>query len=145
MNPHKVLVALDESAPAHRALEWALGRSQRAHDEVWVLSVLDTRKVTIAVRVPSRGSDEVASYGERLQRLLEGASLTAASAGVTLHTALRPSNDPAGAIVAFAREGAFAEIVIGHRAKKGVEAMVLGSTALRVLELAAVPVTIVRA
>ena len=145
MNPHKVLVALDESAPAHRALQWALARAQRAHDEVWALSVLDTRKVMVAARVPARGADEVASYGERLQRLLEGAASTAASAGVSLHTALRPSNDPADAILTFAREGAFAEIVLGHRAKSGVERMVLGSTALRVLELSPVPVTIVHA
>ena len=145
MDRHKVLVALDESAPAARALQWALSRAQRAHDEVWALSVLDTRKVMVAVRVPARGANEVASYGERLQRLLEGASSTAAAAGVALHTAMRPSHDPAEAVVAFAREGGFALIVLGHRAKKGVERRILGSTALRVLELAAVPVIIVHA
>ncbi len=145
MDPHKVLVALDESAPAHRALQWALSRALRAHDEVWALTVLDTRKTLVAVRVAARGADEGASYGERLQSLLERASGSAASAGIALHTAMRPSSDPAEAILAFARDGGFAEIVLGHRAKKGVEARVLGSTALRVLELANVPVTVVRA
>lgn len=144
MDPHKVLVALDGSAPSQRALQWALARGQRAHDEVWAPCVLDTRQVMVAARVPARGADEVASYGERLERPLESASSAAASAGTSLHKALRPSSDPAGTILAFAREGGLAEIVLGHRAKSGVEPMVLGSTALRIAELAPMPVTVVK-
>lgn len=144
MKQQKVLVALDESSTAFRSLQWALGRAARAKDEVWALSVLDTRVVLTEARRGATAHSAGPSYTDRLQRLLEQAQLSAAGGGVALRTEIRPSDDPAGAIVAFAKDGAFDEIVLGHREKKGVEKVVLGSTALRVLELTSIPVTVVR-
>lgn len=144
MAAHKVLVALDESATAFRALKFALGRAAAAKDEVWALSVLDTRRVLVDARESARKDKEASGYAERLQRVLDEAKGFAGGLGVKLQTEMRPSDDPAALIVAFARSGSFGEIVLGHREKKGVERMVLGSTALRVLELTEIPVTIVR-
>jgi nucleotide-binding universal stress UspA family protein len=144
MRQHKVLVGLDESATASRALQWALARAARAKDELWALAVLDTRAVLLEARRGAMPAGPGPSYAERLQGLVEQAKGSAAGHGVVLHAEVRPSDDPAGALVAFAREGSFDEIVLGHREKKGVEKVVLGSTALRVLELTAMPVTIVR-
>lgn len=144
MVAHKVLVALDESATAFRALKFALGRAASAKDEVWALSVLDTRRVLLDARGAARKDKDAAGYAERLQRVLDEAIHFAKGQGVTLKTDMRPSDDPAAAIVAFASASGFGEIVLGHREKKGVEKMVLGSTALRVLELTEIPVTIVR-
>ena len=144
MERHKVLVALDETGTAFRALQWALARAARAKDDVTVLSVMDTRVVLLEARGGARAAAQGPGYSERLGRLHEQAQLSAAGQGVAIHTEIRPSDDPAGAIVAFAREGSFNEIALGHREKRGVEKMVLGSTALRVLELTHIPVTIVR-
>jgi nucleotide-binding universal stress UspA family protein len=143
MKQHRVLVGLDESATAFRALNWAVGRAVRAKDELVALAVLDTRVVMLEAR---RGAMATPGpgYAERLQRLLDQAKLAAAGQGVALRAEMQPSDDPAGAIVAFAKAGTFDLIVLGHREKKGVEKVVLGSTALRVLELTTTPVTIVR-
>ena len=140
----KVLVALDESATAFRALQWAIARAARASDEVWALAVLDTRRVDLAVRAPTKGAAAQETYGARRTHILAQAEQSAAGNGVQPHTEMRPSNDPASAIVAYARAGDFRAIVLGHREKHGVEKVVLGSTALRVLELTHLPVTIVR-
>lgn len=143
MKQHRVLVGLDESSTAFRALIWAVARAARAKDELVALAVLDTRVVMLEAR---RGAMATPGpgYAERLQRVLDQAKLAAAGQGVALRGELQPSDDPAGAIVAFGRAGTFDEIVLGHREKKGVEKVVLGSTALRVLELTTTPVTIVR-
>jgi nucleotide-binding universal stress UspA family protein len=143
MKQHRVLVALDESSTAFRALNWAVGRAARAKDELVALAVMDTRVVMLEARRQAMATPGP-GYAERLQALLEQGKLSAAGQGVALKTEMQPSDDPAGAIVAYARAGAFDEIVLGHREKKGVEKVVLGSTALRVLELTATPVTIVR-
>jgi nucleotide-binding universal stress UspA family protein len=144
MKQQKVLVALDESSTAFRALQWAVGRAARAKDELCVLSVLDTRAVLTEARRGATSSATAPSYSDRLERLQEQAQLSAAGSGVALRREVRASDDPAAAIVAFAKEGAFDEIVLGHREKKGVEKFVLGSTALKVLEITMLPVTIVR-
>ena len=144
MKAHKVLVGLDESATAFRALNWAIARAARAKDDLTALAVLDTRVVLLEARRGAMPAAPGPGYAERLDHLVEQARLAAAGQGVALKGEIRPSDDPAGAIVAFARDGAFDAIVLGHREKKGVERMVLGSTALRVLELTATPVTIVR-
>jgi nucleotide-binding universal stress UspA family protein len=143
MKQHRVLVGLDESATAFRALNWAVARASRAKDELVALAVMDTRVVMLEAR---RGAMATPGpgYAERLQGLLEQGKLAAAGQGVALKAEMQASDDPAGAIVAYARAGAFDEIVLGHREKKGVEKVVLGSTAHRVLELTTTPVTIVR-
>ena len=143
MKQHKVLVAMDESATAFRALHWAVGRAARAKDDLVALAILDTRVVLLEARRGAMATPGPA-YAERLQRLLDQAKLAAAGQGIALKTEMQPSDDPAAAIVAYARAGSFDEIALGHREKKGVEKVVLGSTALRVLELSTTPVTIVR-
>jgi nucleotide-binding universal stress UspA family protein len=144
MDRLRVLVALDESASAYRALQFAVKRAARAHDEVVVLSVLDSRLVLLTARTNPRGSGTDETYGERIAGLLNRATLWAASQGVPVEGEIRPSADPAIAIVKYAREGHFDEIVLGHRERRGLEKVVIGSTALRVLELTPVPVTLVR-
>ena len=142
--PHKVLVGLDESATAFRALNWAISRAARSKDELYALAVLDTRVVLLEARRGATPAPPGPGYAERLERLCEQAQLAAAGQGVQIRTEIKPSDDPAAAIVAYATEGAFDSIVLGHREKKGVEKVVLGSTALRVLEHTTKPVTIVR-
>lgn len=140
----KILVAIDGSATANRALHFAMARAVRAHDDITVLSVLDVRHVTLAVRTNARAGGASPTHAEAIASLLEQAAGTAAGYGVAVRTHMGASSDPAAEIVRFAKEGGFHEIVLGHREKKGLEKAVLGSTALRVLELTEVPVTIVR-
>lgn len=140
----KVLVAIDESPSAWRALEFAAKRAARAHDDITVLAVLDTRQVLLTARTNPRSTAGTEPYAERLTHLLERAVGAAGGQGLAVRTELRASHDPADEIVRFARDGSFDEIVLGHREKLGVEKIVLGSTALRVLELTRAAVTIVR-
>jgi nucleotide-binding universal stress UspA family protein len=144
MERMKVLVAIDASATANRALHFALQRCLRSHDEITVLSVLDVRQVTLMVRTNPRAAAASPSQAEGLASLLQQAAGTAGGYGVGVHTQMAASPDPAAEIVRVARDGGFDEIVLGHREKKGLEKVVLGSTALRVLELTEIPVTIVR-
>ena len=140
----RVLVALDGSATSFRALAFALRRAAVGHDDVTLLAVLDTRVVLLESRAGSAHGQQLTTVGERMSHVLEQGANVARGSGVEVQSVLRPSGDQAAEIVRYAREGGFDEIVLGHREKRGVEKMVLGSTALRVLELADVPVTIVR-
>jgi nucleotide-binding universal stress UspA family protein len=139
-----VLVGLDESQTSFRALNWAVARAARAKDDLYALAVLDTRAVLLEARRGAMAPPPGPGYAERLSALMDQAKLAAAAQGVALKAEIHPSDDPAGAIVAFAKAHACDLIVLGHREKKGVEKVVLGSTALRVLELTTTPVTIVR-
>jgi nucleotide-binding universal stress UspA family protein len=141
--PDRILVALDESAAAWRALNFALRRAAHGRHEVTVLTVLDSRMATLAVRTGPGQMGAAASITGRLEGLFERARAVARLEGVAIATQMTASTDPAGEIVNVARAGSYDEVVVGHREKRGLERMVMGSTALRVLEELTVPVTIV--
>ncbi|MDQ2858235.1 MAG: universal stress protein [Candidatus Eremiobacteraeota bacterium] len=143
----RVLVALDGSPTADEALEFAITVSRSYGSELILCSAID-RAAAIAAACAPDGvfpSAELVleEYENAATSLLTEAASRAAAAGVRAKTALLDGR-AAAAIVACAKERDARAIVIGTRGKRGLEHLMLGSTAEGVLRLSDVPVFVVR-
>ena len=132
----KLLVPMDGSAPALRALKWAATAGDAV---VLVLNVqpgiLRSSFVSQAMVVEHqrRTADEALAPA---RALIERSKIDART-----YTAI---GDPAATIVSFAKKHRCAGIVMGSRGRSQLAGLILGSVALKVVYLATCPVTIVR-
>jgi len=140
----RVLIPIDDSEPALRAIDWvAQLQHDGSHPEVTLLnarkvpedydylSVLDYEKVERALR-------------EAQQHMLAKALAHARRAGlnkVSIHAA---HGLPSEQIVGVAKEKGVDQIVMGTRGRGAVGAFLLGSVAQEVVHLAPMPVTLVK-
>jgi nucleotide-binding universal stress UspA family protein len=136
----RILVPMDGSPSALRALRFAVtNRRGPGTTEVLVLNVqpgiLPSRFVSrsmIAEHQARHGEEALKPAREILDRVkLDSECYVRAG-------------DPAKVILDFARETGCREIVMGSRGLGGVKGVLLGSVAMRVAQLAKVPVTLVK-
>ena len=138
----RVLVPLDDSPLAMRALEYALDEWSTA--EVTVLHVVDP----IDAIYESEVGGPVAAeqwYDSRLaatEALFDRARERAADAGVSLRTATAVGK-PGREIVRYVADHDVDHVVLGSHGRSGLERLYLGSVAERVLRRSAVTVTVV--
>lgn len=134
--PKKLLVPMDGSDSALKALKWA------AKEPGAVVLVLNVQPAISKSRFVSkrmiaehqrRGSDEALAPALALIKRLR--------LDAQIHTAI---GEPAAAIVAFANRHRCAGIVMGSRGQGQVAGLMLGSVAAKVIYLAKCPVTIVK-
>lgn len=147
----RVLVALDGSDPAERALDYAIDLAERTDAAITVVHAVDPS-------VYDRGGDEpISTLGDAEQRLVlesiedaEGhgsdllaeASELAQEAGHEVDTALL-YGEPVRQIVEFAAAEGFDAIVVGHQGRSARAGRMLGSVSKTVVERSSVPVTVV--
>lgn len=128
----RVLVAIDGSPTAEEALAFAIGVSGCYGSELIVCTAIDRAAAIAAASAPDGvfPSTELVleEYENAATSLLTGAASRAAAAGVRASTMLLDGR-PGGAVVACAKEREARAIVIGTRGKRGLEHMILGSTA----------------
>jgi nucleotide-binding universal stress UspA family protein len=137
----KILVAVDGSNPAERAVKYVIGLSKRGLlSRVLLLNVQpdlprsrsrDQRRVDMLRRLQSV-DEAVKSSVSLLER-----------AGVPYKRQTR-SGAPAEGILKCARKEECSAIVMGTRGLGAVAGLVLGSVAMKVVQLARVPVTLVK-
>ena len=136
MPTKKLLVPIDGSGPALRALKWAGSIQNTA---VLVLNVQPgmprSRFVSKAMIAEHqrRAADEVFAAARPLIKRLK----------LDVRT-YRAIGDPAATIVAFAKKHRCQAIVMGSRGQGLIAASLLGSTATKVVFLAQCPVTLVK-
>jgi nucleotide-binding universal stress UspA family protein len=136
----RILVAIDGSEPANRALATALELAR----------LMDATLLALAVEGPLPAYAATVAEVEEVRRekdefftgLAEAARAEAARAGVPLEVEVLPGH-PAELIVRFANDRRVDLIVLGHRGHF-LRDHLLGSTADRVSEHAGCPVMIVR-
>jgi nucleotide-binding universal stress UspA family protein len=134
-----VLVAVDGSASAVRAVEHAALLAKRAAAEVCVLNV----------QLPIRAGELVDraaldKYQRGLgQQIVDTAMATLRDRGVA-HQGRVVIGEIGESIVSTAQELGAEQIVMGSRGMSALPNLVLGSNATRVIHLARVPVTIVK-
>lgn len=136
----KILVAMDDSTFAQKALETAVETARRAGaSELFILSV-----------VPQLGAHDemIPRLMERLkrdaQKVVENAAEKAARSDIRARTVIEEGLSPADNIVGFAAEHTVDLIVVGHRGKANLEKFLLGSVAMHTVSHAPCSVLVVK-
>jgi nucleotide-binding universal stress UspA family protein len=135
-----LLVPVDGSPIALRAVEYAASVAKRASADVWVLNV------QLPIRAEEKDIDRAAIEGflhAQGQPILDAATAILRNQGVS-HQARVAIGEIAQTIVGTAQEVRAQQIVMGSRGMSALAGLVLGSNATKVIHLAQVPVTIVK-
>lgn len=141
---HRILVAIDGSEHAQRALSEAVDLAQLANAKLTVISV-HQRTSTLLVGGPVVPPIDLGELEQALRReheqLLDGA-IEQVPQGVSVVKVLAEGS-PASAILARARKDDSDLIVLGSRGRGEMASMLLGSVSHQVLQHSGVPVLVV--
>lgn len=136
----RILVAIDDSAPAQAALGEALRRFGAA--DLIALHVLDTSESAHGVEGGAAGGWHAAKH-EAAETLLADAVAHAAEHDVDLDTAIE-SGPVAQTIVEYVSDHEIDHVVIGSHARSGISRILIGSVAEHVMRNVPVSVTVAR-
>jgi nucleotide-binding universal stress UspA family protein len=131
-----ILVPLDYSASADRALAYAIEFAKKLQARVTLLHVID---------FPPRVDASLASYQARLEadtRQALAACLQRVHAAGVQGNMLRVHGTPCQGIVEMAKETGADLIIMGTQGRTGLPHLLLGSVAERVVRLAPCPVLV---
>jgi nucleotide-binding universal stress UspA family protein len=149
----KILVALDGSEPAQKALNFALDLADEYSAEIVLLSVVQPaiapRLYYPAAGVPTVPPVTVGAYSKELKAQHEKVLSEALKKTRKVKPKLKVSTKllegrPSSMIIEAAKEGNFDIIVMGSRGLGGIKEFFLGSVSDRVADEAACPVLIVK-
>jgi nucleotide-binding universal stress UspA family protein len=141
----RILVPVDGSAPSLRALAHALAIARRCHDAAIVLvnvqsaETLDVSDISAVVSAPADRQRAAERSVRELARALE----MCREADVP-HETISELGPVAETIDRLARQLPADQIVMGTRGHRTVRRLLLGSVAAKVVELASVPVTLIK-
>jgi nucleotide-binding universal stress UspA family protein len=138
---YKILVAIDGSAHAQRALQYAARRAQDARCEIHLLHV---EKPVMAWEIGAVSPIEhvvSAREAESRELLSAGAAQFGPQGQIATHV-LR--GEPAGTILELAQKLGADEIIIGSHGRTPLGAALLGSVTYKVLHDARIAVVVVR-
>ncbi|WP_435345840.1 universal stress protein [Haloarchaeobius sp. HRN-SO-5] len=137
----RVLVPMDDSPLARRALDFALEVHPEA--DITVLNVIDYVEESYSAEMLVGGEELRARATERANALLEDARERATDHAGEVTTVVEFGN-PSRVIVDYAEENPVDVVVMGGHGRSMVARMVLGDVAQTVVQRATVPVTVVR-
>ena len=135
----KILVAVDNSEWAKKALDQAIRTAKTENAELLILTV-----------IPLVGAVDglSAAYVEKLKKageaLLAEASLKAEAESVTVTQILEEGPSPADNIITCAEDYQVGLIIMGHRSSAKITRFLLGSVAFRVISNAPCSVMVIK-
>ena len=143
---HRILVAIDGSEHAHRALLEAADLAELSNARLTVMTVCQKPSGLlvggpVVPPVDLHGLDE--ALEREHQQLLEG-SLEEIPQDVSVVKILAHGS-PASAILEQARSGEHDLIVLGSRGRGGMTALLLGSVSHQVMQRSPIPVLVIHA
>ena len=138
---HNILVALDGSADADRALEQAVELARDQHARLTLVTVVPPLS-GLAAMTPSAGEQAIATRRGHEQLLREATDRMPEDIGVTT---LLLDGHPARRIIESAREHGHDLIVMGSHGRGRVGTALLGSVSQQVVHHACVPVLVCHA
>jgi nucleotide-binding universal stress UspA family protein len=145
---NKILIAIDGSATADKALREAVALASQQRAQLTILYVLSVISAMAQMQMANESLYESHLEGMRHggRRLLDRAVSIAAAAGLEAKTTLREAEvaNVADAITSEARNG-FDLLVLGTHGRRGFDRLLLGSCAEQVLRTATIPVLLIRA
>jgi nucleotide-binding universal stress UspA family protein len=144
-----MLVAIDGSETATKALAYALSLAEKCDAEVQIVSVVPPVKSIMPrfalTAPPVHYTMFINEVEKRLKTVLSDALKEAKEKRPSIKVSVRLlKGHPADKIVQTAQEEGFDLIVVGSRGLSGVEELVLGSVSDRVADRATCPVLIVK-
>jgi nucleotide-binding universal stress UspA family protein len=138
----KALVAVDGSAHAERAAQFAVGLARRLGG--CALHLFNAQEPVIEWQTHGLARDAIRAHRAQLaERAGSAARALLERAGLAYQFEWR-FGDPAQAIMDGARDAGCDQIVMGTRGAGPIENLMLGSVAYRLLHIANVPVTLVK-
>jgi nucleotide-binding universal stress UspA family protein len=145
----KVLVAVDGSENALRALGFALDLAEKYAASVLILNVFQLPAVSTSPNDPLVYSSSRAAFIKDLQKVHEETLAKAVDEAKRLKPDLEiaaelRTGEPAAQIVEAAKEGSFDVIVVGHRGLSRLSEVFLGGVSERIAHLASCAVLIVK-
>lgn len=140
----KILIPVDGSANAQRAVEYAIRQAGVLRDapELLLLNVQwNVASGNVKLFIDQKTIDDY--YREQGESALASAraALDAAALSYQYHVSI---GIPATAIAQYADEKAIDQIIMGRQGQGGVQALLLGSVVNKVLHLVDCPVTLVK-
>lgn len=140
----KILLAIDGSEPSNRAIE-AVARLAGQTRPLNVVLIHVRAHLSPLAGLPSATRGEIEQAQRREQDSLIAAALDhARGCGLAIGTTRRAEGSPAAEIVAAAADCGADQIVMGTRGQGTIGRLFMGSTAQRVVQLADVPVLLVK-
>jgi nucleotide-binding universal stress UspA family protein len=145
----RILVPIDGSAPSLLGLKQAIGLAKDQRARLRILNVVDVLSIMSMLTEPAAAADLtniLDSLREEGRKALDKAAVLAAKSGVKAQTVQVESGAGAvsDAILADARRSRADVIVMGTHGRRGLNRLLLGSDAERVLREAPVPVLLTR-
>lgn len=137
MSSQRIVVGVDGSAGARRALEWAVDECQLRACTLLIVHALDARDVQLVPGTPAG-----AGYDDLAEQLLTGhaAAASARRQGVPVTTLLSQA-PPADTLIELSIDAAM--VVVGTRGSNGFTSTILGSVSHRTAAHAHCPVAVV--
>jgi nucleotide-binding universal stress UspA family protein len=137
----RILVPVDGSEHANRALRFALARAERDGSEVHILNVRTPVPQSVSDFVQRENIDSF--YREEAEADLAGARVLLKDSKAKSKVAVLIGS-PAEAIAQYVSENGVTEVIMGRRGLGRLAGLLMGSVATQVLHLVDVPVTLVK-
>ena len=140
----RILVAVDGTAPSHRAVKHAVTLASGCFDShIILLNVQNRATLGLSEIGAEEPPDEVRKAHHVSAKLFEPGSCTCREAGVSCET-IAEVGPVADTIARVAREVKADQIVMGTRGLNTLGSLLLGSVTTRTVHLADVPVTLIK-
>jgi len=141
----KILLPTDGSGTATHAAEVAADLAKRYGARLEIVSVIDPVPF---ISFPEGGGEALGYYLEAAEEGakvgIAAAEAAAKAAGVGFHSYVLREHGPAVSIVEHAKTSGCDLIVMGSHGRRGLDAVLLGSVAHKVLTLSTLPVFVVK-
>ncbi len=137
----RILIGIDGSKGALKALDYVVARKRRGEKvEVLLLHAQPLIKAHGPVMTRAMVNDY---QTQEAQKVLDAAGLKTRAKFLEADTYVE-TGDPAECIIAFAKKSKCSEIVMGSRGLGRLSGLVLGSVVAKVVQLADMPVVVVK-
>jgi nucleotide-binding universal stress UspA family protein len=145
----KILIATDGSEPSAKAVEHGSRLAKATGAEVVIVNVTEIWSALEVARAAEAGiSDPVEQYeklaDQAAEKTLAAAAAAAKKAGIDANILHVRDQAAAEGIVATAKNNNCDLIVVGTHGRRGINRMILGSQAIKVLHHSEIPVLVVR-
>jgi nucleotide-binding universal stress UspA family protein len=135
----KILVALDDSDYAFNALRKAMDIAKNENAELTIYSAYSDLLEVEGLSLESRES-----LAQKAEEIVARGKAVAEKAGVFVKTVTESGPSPADNIVSYAERNNMEMIVMGHKSRTGLERLLIGSVAVKVVTYAPCSVLVIR-